>query len=69
MVGRLEPGATLGVHTHTEDSETVYYLSGTGRMYYDGQYEPVAPGKCITAPRAIPTGWKIPARRIWSSSP
>ena len=28
MLARLEPGASVGIHTHVDDSETIYYLSG-----------------------------------------
>ena len=51
MLGRLEPGASIGVHTHQDDAETIYFLSGTGRVYDDGRYEPVAPGKCHHCPK------------------
>ncbi len=51
MVGRLEPGATIGPHTHEDDSETVYILSGKGRMLYDGRYEPLEPGVCHHCPK------------------
>ena len=51
MVGRLEPGATIGVHTHENESETIYYLSGTGRMFYEGKYEPVTAGACHHCPK------------------
>ena len=31
MRGRLEPGCSIGLHTHEGSSEIVYVLSGTGR--------------------------------------
>ena len=51
MLGRLEPGASLGVHAHEDSSETVYYLAGKGRMYFDGRYEPAEAGKCHHCPK------------------
>ena len=34
MRGRLEPGCSIGLHTHEESSEIVYVLSGTGKALY-----------------------------------
>ena len=36
MRGRLEPGASIGLHPHQGSSEIVYILSGTGKALYDG---------------------------------
>ena len=44
LMGRLAPGASLGYHSHDDDSETVYILSGTGRSLCDGVYEPLKSG-------------------------
>ncbi len=51
MLGRLIPGASLGVHTHTDDSETLYVLSGTGRMVYDGEAETLTAGQAHHCPK------------------
>ena len=51
MLGRLIPGATIGLHTHETNSETVYILSGTGKMLCDGVYEDLAPGVCTYCPK------------------
>ena len=48
--GLLEPGSTVGLHTHTGNSETIYILSGTGKVLYDGGYETVGPGSCHHCP-------------------
>ena len=48
--GMLEPGSTVGLHTHTGTSETIYILSGTGKVLYDGIYETVGPGSCHHCP-------------------
>ena len=34
MRGRLEPGCSIGLHTHEGSSEIVYVLSGTGKALY-----------------------------------
>jgi len=49
--GRLIPGATVGLHTHEADSETIYILSGTGKVLYDGVYEPLQAGSCHYCPK------------------
>ena len=36
MRGRLEPGCSIGLHTHEGSSEIVYVLSGTGKALYGG---------------------------------
>lgn len=51
MVNRLEPGASIGLHTHTGNSEVMYILSGTGKAICDGQEERLAPGDCHYCPQ------------------
>ena len=51
MKGRLVPGASIGLHTHETDSETMYFLEGTGKVLYNGEYLPVAPGSCHYCPK------------------
>ena len=46
----LEPGASIGMHTHVEDSEIVYILSGTGKAIYDGAEERLSAGICHYCP-------------------
>ncbi len=48
--GRLVPGATIGLHTHTGSSEIIYFLSGCGSVLYDGAEERVAAGQCHYCP-------------------
>jgi len=50
MRGRLEPGCSIGLHTHEESSEIVYVLSGTGKALYGGGEERLAPGDCHYCP-------------------
>lgn len=48
----LAPGASIGLHTHETSSEVMYYfLSGTGKVLYDGVWEPVVPGTCHYCPK------------------
>ena len=51
MRGRLPAGATIGLHVHETSSEVIYILSGTGRVLFDGIYEPLAPGSCHYCPK------------------
>lgn len=50
----LAPGASIGLHTHETSSEVMYFLSGTGKVLYDGVWEPVAPGTCHLPQRSQP---------------
>ena len=48
MRGRLEPGCSVGMHTHIGTSEIVFVLSGEGKMYLgDGGVETLLPGDCF----------------------
>ena len=49
--GRLEPGASIGLHTHETSSETIFFLSGTGYALCGGEREPVGPGLCHYCPK------------------
>jgi len=51
IMGRLIPGATVGLHTHETDSETIYILSGKGKILCDGEYEPLPAGACHYCPK------------------
>lgn len=35
FLGRLEPGCTIGLHTHETNSEIIYIISGTADFIYD----------------------------------
>lgn len=37
MEGRLAPGATIGMHTHDNDSEIMFIRKGRGHVLYDGE--------------------------------
>ena len=50
MRSRLEPGVSIGLHTHAGSSEVIYILSGTGKALYGGGEEPLGPGDCHYCP-------------------
>jgi mannose-6-phosphate isomerase-like protein (cupin superfamily) len=64
----LDPGATIGEHTHKDDEEIYIILDGEGEMLIDGQPHPVGPGDmCYTKPghsHALHNGTKRPMRLI-----
>ena len=51
MHGHLEPGSSIGMHTHETSSEVVYILDGEGVMHFDGGIEPLAPGTVSYCPQ------------------
>lgn len=51
MKGKLQPGASIGLHTHDTSSEIIFILSGNGKVLYDGKYEAVSAGDCHYCPK------------------
>ncbi len=51
MRGTLEPGASIGLHTHESNSEIIYILEGDGVVLYDGAYEDIHAGQCHYCPK------------------
>lgn len=51
MYGRLEPGASIGLHTHETSSEIIYILSGKADFLYDEGMEEAAAGGCHYCPK------------------
>ena len=51
MYGKLEPGASIGMHTHETNSEIIYILSGKGKVLFEGEYELVSAGLCHYCPQ------------------
>ena len=51
MRASLEPGASIGLHTHESDSEVVFMLKGTGVISYDGKKEILSAGNCHYCPK------------------
>ncbi|MCQ2139563.1 MAG: cupin domain-containing protein [Bacteroidales bacterium] len=37
MKGRLIPGASIGLHTHEDSSEFMFFTAGKGYVIYDGE--------------------------------
>lgn len=50
MHGRLEPGASIGLHLHEENSEVYYILKGKAELIYDDTRETVQPGQAHYCP-------------------
>ena len=49
--GLLAPGCSIGMHTHSGTSETIFVLSGEGTMYLsDGGVEKLTAGDCHYCP-------------------
>lgn len=51
MHGRLEPGASIGMHAHETNSEIIYILNGKGRVLYDDTEEKLEAGDCHYCPK------------------
>ncbi len=49
--GGLEPGSSIGYHTHETSSEIICILSGTGKVEYDGGVETLKAGDCHYCPK------------------
>lgn len=48
--GKLIPGASIGLHTHTDSSEIIYILSGIGTILCNGKEETLKPGDAHYCP-------------------
>lgn len=44
MLGKLVPGASIGLHKHEGSSEVIFIQEGEGKVLYDGEYETVKAG-------------------------
>lgn len=51
MKGLLIPGASIGMHTHEDSSETIFITRGCGITIEDGQTSKVAQGDCLYCPK------------------
>ena len=51
MYGRLESGASIGMHMHDTSSETIYFLQGSGKVLIDDGEENVSAGQCHYCPK------------------
>ena len=50
MLGRLEPGSSIGLHTHEKNSEIIFIVSGKADFLYDDTTEKAAAGQCHYCP-------------------
>ncbi len=46
MYSTLRPGASTGLHTHEQNSEIIFVLSGVATFHYDGTVETCRAGQC-----------------------
>lgn len=51
LYGKLESGASIGLHTHDTNSEIIYFIQGKGKVLIDGEYELVEAGICHYCPK------------------
>ena len=51
MRGRLEPGCSIGMHTHEDSSEILYVISGVGTAILDGVEETLQAGDAHYCPK------------------
>ena len=51
MLGKLEPGSSIGMHTHEGNSEIIYVLKGCGKVLFDDAEEKVSEGLCHYCPK------------------
>lgn len=49
--GILIPGASIGMHTHETNSETLFIVAGHGMVIDDGVERPVHLGQCVYCPK------------------
>lgn len=45
------PGASIGMHTHTDSSEIIYIIKGKAKFVIDGKTEYVCEGDCHVCPQ------------------
>lgn len=51
MKGTLIPGASIGLHTHEDGCETMFFTAGTGRVICNGKESDVRAGICHYCPK------------------
>lgn len=50
MYSSLRPGASSGLHTHEENCEIIFIVSGEGTFHYDGKIEKARAGQVHYCP-------------------
>lgn len=51
MKGCLVPGASIGLHSHMDGSEIMFFTSGCGHVICDGEKSEVKAGLCHYCPK------------------
>ena len=51
LKGVLDPGSSIGYHTHETSSEIIYILSGAGKVRMENGEEAVKAGQCHYCPK------------------
>jgi len=51
MLVRIQPGCSVGMHTHETDMEVCYVLSGHGKADYEGVVSELTPGVAHYCPK------------------
>ena len=51
MLGRLEPGSSIGYHSHDNDSEIMYFLEGVATVLTEDGEEKLLPGQAHYCPK------------------
>lgn len=51
LKGRLAPGCSIGLHTHTTNLEVYYILSGSGALCDDGETVRITAGQAHYCPK------------------
>lgn len=51
FIGKLIPGASIGLHTHETSCEVIYILNGHGKVLYEGEEFRVQAGLCHYCPK------------------
>lgn len=49
--GELQPGASIGMHTHDTSSETIFIISGEGTIIENGEASAITAGQCHYCPK------------------
>ncbi len=51
MRGRLDVGCSIGLHSHTNNSEIIFVINGEARCLYDDGEEHLTAGQCQYCPK------------------
>lgn len=50
MHGKLEPGSSIGLHTHEGNCEVLFVTKGDGVLIEDGEQKSICQGQCTYCP-------------------